>query len=77
MNKIIFQLGLLGSCVLFGLQGNPLFDAVGKAFLVFIAVVFGGAILLAALSWISTVAQHQRHLSEEELAENSSEHVKG
>jgi hypothetical protein len=80
MNKIIFQLGLLGffvSCVLFGLQGFSLFDAIGRAFLVFIAVIFGGAILLAMISWISSMSHHTTRLSEEEIAANSTEHSKG
>jgi hypothetical protein len=49
MNKIIFQIGMLGFCVsavLFGTQGMSLMETVARAFIVFIAVVCAIAVVL-------------------------------
>jgi hypothetical protein len=56
MNRILFQLGLLGffgACVFFGLEGFPMFESIGRAFIVFIAVVIAGTTLLGLTAWIA------------------------
>jgi hypothetical protein len=55
MNKIIFQIGMLGFCVaavLFGTQGMSLMETVARAFIVFIAVVCAIAVLLLMSSLV-------------------------
>jgi hypothetical protein len=54
MNKIIFQIGMLGFCVsavLFGTQGMSLMETVARAFIVFIVVVCA----IAAVMLMSSV----------------------
>lgn len=55
MNKIIFQIGMLGFCVsavLFGTQGMGLMETVARAFIVFIVVVCAIAVVLLMSSLI-------------------------
>ena len=55
MNKIIFQIGMLGFCVsavLFGTQGMSLMETVARAFIVFIVVVCAIAVVLLMSSLI-------------------------
>ena len=55
MNKIIFQIGMLGFCVsavLFGTQGMTLMEIVARAFIVFIVVVCAIAVALLMSSLI-------------------------
>jgi hypothetical protein len=55
MNKIIFQIGMLGFCVsavLFGTQGMSLMETVARAFIVFIVVVCAIAVALLMSSLI-------------------------
>ena len=55
MNKIIFQIGMLGFCVsavLFGTQGLSLMETVARAFIVFITVVCAIAVVLLMSSLI-------------------------
>jgi len=55
MNKIIFQIGMLGFCVsavLFGTQGMSLMETVARAFIVFIVVVCAIAVVLLVSSLI-------------------------
>jgi len=55
MNKIIFQIGLLGFCVsavLFGTQGMSLMETVARAFIVFIAVECAIAVMMLMSSLI-------------------------
>jgi cobalamin synthase len=55
MNKIIFQIGLLGFCVsavLFGTQGMSLMETVARAFIVFIVVVCAIAVVMLMSSLI-------------------------
>ena len=52
MNKTIFEIGLLAFCiavVVFGMQGLPIMEIVTRAFIVLVAVVVGGALLVTAL----------------------------
>lgn len=55
MNKIIFQIGMLGFCVsavLFGVQGMSLLETAARAFIVFIVVVCAIAVVLLMSSLI-------------------------
>ncbi len=55
MNKIIFQIGMLGFCVsavFFGTQGMSLMETVSRAFIVFIVVVCAIAVVLLMSSMI-------------------------
>ena len=55
MNKIIFQIGMLGFCVsavLFGTQGMSLMETVARAFIVFIVVVCAIAVVMLMSSLI-------------------------
>ena len=55
MNKIIFQIGMLGFCVaavFFGMQGMSLMETVARAFIVFIVVVCAIAVVLLMSSVI-------------------------
>ena len=55
MNKIIFQIGMLGFCVaavVFGTQEMSLMETVARAFIVFIIVVCALAGMLLASSMI-------------------------
>ncbi|HTO93856.1 MAG TPA: hypothetical protein VML00_11670 [Bacteroidota bacterium] len=57
MNKIIFQIGMLGFCVaavVFGTQGMTLMETVARSFIVFIIVVCGLALMLFASSMIAS-----------------------
>ena len=68
MNRIIFQFGLLGFCmsvVLFGLEGFKAFDAILRAFVVFVAVVIAGTALLGAASWIAVGPKNSQDIAEE------------
>jgi high-affinity Fe2+/Pb2+ permease len=49
MNKIIFQLGILGFCiaaVVFGGSGGSVLDIVSRSFIVFVGIVFAAMALL-------------------------------
>ena len=64
MNKIIFQIGMLGFCVsavLFGTQGMSLMETVARAFTVFIVVVCAIAV---ALLMSSLIVSKDRHTEE-------------
>ena len=61
MNKIIFQIGMLGFCVsavLFGTQGMTLMEIVARAFIVFIVVVCAIAVVLLMSSLIVSKDRH-------------------
>ncbi|HUI10283.1 MAG TPA: hypothetical protein VL221_08145 [Bacteroidota bacterium] len=65
MNKIIFQIGMLGFCVaavVFGSQGLTLMETVARSFIVFIIVVCALALMLFASSMI---VSHDREEGEE------------
>jgi|GEM_PF-3134849 len=52
MNKIIFQLALLGffiSMVLFGITSMPLLEVMVKSFMVCISIILGGIAILTIL----------------------------
>jgi len=80
MNRIIFQLGLLAffvACVLFAIEGFTIFAAIGRAFIVFIAVILAGAALLVVTSWVAVVARQHVDEAEDESAAPSPEKGKG
>jgi hypothetical protein len=59
MNKTIFEVGLLSFCVasvMFGTQGMGLLETVAHAFIVFMAVVSGIALVLVVSASFTTKA---------------------
>lgn len=49
MNKIIFQIGILGFCVaavIFGGSGGSLFDIISRSFIVFVGIVLAATAIV-------------------------------
>ncbi len=70
MNKLIFQLGILGFCVsavVFGANGAGLLEIVSRAFLVFVGIVL--AIVLVVVVGGSMVESNKRRQLMKERAE--------
>ena len=65
MNKIIFQIGMLGFCVaavVFGTQGMSLMETVARAFIVFIVIVCAiAAVLLMSSLIVSKEKDGEEH----------------
>jgi|APIni6443716594_1056825.scaffolds.fasta_scaffold242832_2 hypothetical protein len=60
MNKVIFQLGLLGffvSGVFYSIQGTDLLSTVARAFIIFIGVIVLAALFFIAGSFFNTPKQ--------------------
>jgi uncharacterized membrane protein YgaE (UPF0421/DUF939 family) len=67
MNKLIFQLGILGFCVsavIFGANGAGLLEIVSRAFLVFVGIVL--AVVMIVLVGGSMVENNKRRQSMKE-----------
>jgi hypothetical protein len=80
MNRILFQLGLLGffaACVFFGLEGFPIFESIGRAFIVFIAVVVAGTTVLGATSWLALSPKSKNSIENTHVSASLSEKSKG
>jgi uncharacterized MAPEG superfamily protein len=73
MNKIIFEIGLLAFCVasvVYGTQGDTLLDTVARAFIVFMIVVCGLAMLLFAMATLRSKGEPKRKAEpEQEMAQ--------
>lgn len=84
MNKTIFEVGLLSFCVasvMFGTQGMGLLETVAHAFIVFIVVVSGIAVVLLVSATFTTKtdskAEHEAGEKPEAPASRRSQQAAG
>lgn len=74
MNKLIFQIGILAffiSAVIFGVQEFSLFDTLARAFIVFIAVVILGIMVMIFVSYLHEKGDETKHAGTEENTAHS------
>lgn len=69
MNKLIFQIGVLGFCVsavIFGADGGSLLEIVSRSFLVFVGIVLTAVLILVVGG--TMVENNKRHQEGKERA---------
>jgi SNF family Na+-dependent transporter len=73
MNKLIFQIGLLGFCVaavVFGGNGGSVIDIVSRSFIVFVGIVLG-AMMIVLVSGTMVQKNLRQSEQQEREAENA------